>query len=85
MSDHQTKRGTTGPGKSTKEGTTGPAARADNGSPLEEVPDRLSKEELDAREAAKSPKRRPMGPPLEETAQDESDVPDVPATKVEKQ
>jgi hypothetical protein len=66
-----------------QEGSTGPAQRMDPGGARPRGPQVLSKEDLDARQAAISPRRKGGGPPLERTRSGEDPAeaaPDVPPT-----
>ena len=74
MTDHETKKG-----------AAGEAKRAPATPPLEAPPDRLDPDELDRRDEAKSRKRRPPGPPMDEEPPDDSKVPDVPPVQVEEE
>ena len=68
----------------TRKGSAGPAKRVPDTEPLADRPDRLDREELDRRDAAKSTKRRPPGPPEEEgVPADDTTLPDVPPTPVD--
>ncbi len=74
MADHQVKKGSAGRGK-----------RAPAALPMADQPDRLDSEELDRRDAAKSTRRRPAGPPMDEAPPEDSEVPDVPPATLEEE
>jgi hypothetical protein len=69
----------------TKERRAGQAKRAPEAPPMADQPDRLDPEELDARDAAKSPIRRPAGPPMDEEPPENAEPPDVPPATLEEE
>jgi len=74
MSDHEARKG-----------KTGPAKRAPETPPMGDQPDRMDAETLDRRDAAKSSKRRPAGPPMDEEVPAGATAPDVPPATLDEQ